>query len=268
MLDGLISRVKTVPSEVFDFPTVKEVDFEIRFSPMFSMEARIGDFQELIIEKFPESAQILRQQLMFSDTGINQKIMPVSEINPDSTTKIWEFKSKEGITIHVQPNRLAITSNIHKTYNNDGADLKFREVIEYVLSRFFKIIKIPIIKRIGLRYIDNCPVPTKNNENMNSLYDLTLPLNRFPVDEVRGYHVVVKTNRKKHKIIYQEALKHENDDESQPYVLVLDFDGFELNIASQDYLQVTDELHEIITEEYFRTIKEPIKMMMRTGKLQ
>ena len=51
-------------------------------------------------------------------------------------------------------------------------------------------------------------------------------------------------------------------------VLILDFDGFETNIASTDFLKVTDELYEIINEEYFSIIKEPIKQYMRTGKLE
>ena len=48
---------------------------------------------------------------------------------------------------------------------------------------------------------------------------------------------------------------------------MLDFDGFETEIASADFLKVADELHEIIEEEYFSIIKETIKEYMRTGKL-
>ena len=50
--------------------------------------------------------------------------------------------------------------------------------------------------------------------------------------------------------------------------LMLDFDGFETDIASADFLKVADELHKIIDEEYFRIIKEPVKQYMRTGELK
>jgi hypothetical protein len=44
----------------------------------------------------------------------------------------------------------------------------------------------------------------------------------------------------------------------------MDFDGFAKNIESQNYLEVTDQLHSIISEEYENSIKEPIKKYMRT----
>jgi len=235
---------------------------------MFSMENRIGDFQEKIIEKFPDAAQILRRQLMFSDSGINQKTIETPEmIDSNSTLKIWEFKAKSDIIVQVKANSLAIISHVHKTYNNAGNEQKFRDTIDFVVSKFLEVIKIPIFKRVGLRYIDHCPVPTKNNEVINSLYNLALPSTRFPINDLIGYQFAIRGNRKKHKILYQEAIIHENGEENKPYILVLDFDGYEENIASKDYLVVTDELHDIISEEYFATIKEPIKTMMRTGVL-
>jgi len=49
---------------------------------------------------------------------------------------------------------------------------------------------------------------------------------------------------------------------------MLDFDGFEMDVTSTDFLRVTDELHEMIEKEYFSIIKEPIKEYMRTGSLR
>jgi hypothetical protein len=65
-------------------------------------------------------------------------------------------------------------------------------------------------------------------------------------------------------LIYREVLAKEGD----RYKLMLDFDGFEKDVVSADFLRVTDELHEMIEEEYFSIIKEPIKEYMRTGNLR
>ena len=71
-------------------------------------------------------------------------------------------------------------------------------------------------------------------------------------------------HRKTHKLIYHELLGKNNKGEEK---IILDFDGYENEISSVDFLKITDELHEIIKEEYFGVIKEPIKKYMRSGKL-
>ena len=63
----------------------------------------------------------------------------------------------------------------------------------------------------------------------------------------------------KYYLRYIESLQKRGDE----YKLILDFDGFAENIASEDCLTVTDELHTIILEEYERTIKEPVYQYMR-----
>jgi uncharacterized protein (TIGR04255 family) len=254
--------------EVFRYPTVKEVAFEIKFPHLFSIENRIGDFQEKIILQFPDSAQVLHRQVMFADTGLEGKIetVPIPEgFQPDTVRKSWVFKSKGKIEVKIQTNAVSIISQEHKTYNNPSSEEKFRDVIDFVLSNFFKVINVPIIKRIGLRYIDHCPLPSKENETLKKLYNSTFPIDKFSIKDAQSFYFNINTNRKNHKLIYQEGLiKNDKGDE----VLLLDFDGFETDIASTDFLKVADELHEIIKGEYFSIIKEPVKQYMRTGKLE
>jgi len=254
-------------TEVFPHPTVKEVAFEIKFPHLFSIENKIGDFQDKIITQFPDSALVLRRQLVFADTGLEGKFehVPVKEgSEPDIVRKIWVFKSKEKIEVRVQTNSISIISQQHKTYNNPSSDKKFRDVIEFVVGNFFKTINVPIISRIGLRYIDECPLPSKNNETLEKLYDSTYPIDRFPIKDATTIYFSIDTLRKNHRLVYQEGLVKNQQGQD---VLMLDFDGFEIEIASTDFLKVADELHGIIEEEYFSIIKEPIKQYMRTGKL-
>jgi uncharacterized protein (TIGR04255 family) len=257
-----------IPTEVFLHPTIKVVHFEVKFPNLFSIDNKIGDFQEKIILQFPDSSKILTRQLVFADTGLEGKLesVPVKEgFESNSVTKTYSFKSKDKIEVKVQTNSLSISSEEHKTYNNPGTEKKFRDVIEFVMNNFLKTINIPIIKRIGLRYIDECPLPTKNNTTLEKYYNSIFPVNRFQLKDVNSYYVNISTIRKNHRLIYQEGMSKNQKGED---MLILDFDGFEVDIASTDYLSVADELHTIIDEEYFTIIKEPTIHYMRTGTFE
>jgi len=250
-------------SEIFPYPTVKKVIFEIRYPNLFAIEKRISDLQEKIMGEFPESKLVFRRQLVFADVGPEGKLESVPESEPRGAKKIWFFESKEKHILNVLTNALSITSEHHITYNNPGYDKKFRDVIEFVLTNFFEVISIPTIKRIGLRYIDECPLPSKDNKTLKEYYNSTFPYDRYPINDATSVFFEIRTKRANHNLTYRERLLKENDE----YKLELDFDGFETNIQSKDFLRVTDELHELIETEYFSIIKEPVKEYMRKGRI-
>jgi len=253
-----------MPGEIFSYPTVKRVAFEIRYPNLFSIENKIGDFQEKIISQFPESQALIRRQVVFADIGPEGKLMNLpDQFGQDVGKKIWVFKSKDQHEISVSTNSLSITSDHHKTYNNPGSDKKFRDVIEFVINNFFQTISVPVINRIGLRYSDECPLPSKDNETLKKFYNSNLPAKRYPINDVESVYLEIITKRKNHHLIYREALVKEKE----TYKVILDFDGFENEVLSKDFLKIADELHEMIEEEYFNTIKEPVKEYMRTGKV-
>lgn len=246
-------------TEIFPNPTVRRVVFQMQFPNLFALEKKIGDFQEKIMGQFPESKLIFRRQLLFADVGPEGKLQNI----PDQMQgrKIWHFESKEKHEINVLTNSLAISSDHHKTYNNPASTKKFRDVIEFVSSKFFEVISIPIINRVGLLYIDECPLPSKNNKTLKEYYNSTFPIERYPIDDAIGMHFETQTKRGNHNLIYRETLVKKNED----FKLILNFDGYETNVPSKDIIRVTDELHEIIETEYFNTIRDPVKKYMRKG---
>ena len=78
---------------------------------------------------------------------------------------------------------LDISSEAHKTYNNQGSPIRFRDVIEFAISNFLAVTKLAIFTRIGLRYIDDCPLPAKDNEAFSSWYNTSFPIIRFPIQD-------------------------------------------------------------------------------------
>jgi len=252
-----------VIDEVFPFPTVKQVIFQIRYPNLFYIENKIGEFQTKIIEKFPESALLYRRRLVFADIGPKGKLEEIPGSSDEFVKKIWQFRSEKKYELNVSSNSLDITSEYHKTYNLDGAD-KFRDIIDFVLRKFFEVVSIPIINRIGLRYIDECPLPSKDNKTFRSYYNSVFPIERFRIEDAREMLFRVVTQKGKFYLNYMESLRKVKG----KYKLILDFDGYTTKIRSENCLKITDKLHDLIQREYEKTIKEPVYEYMRTGKIK
>ena len=246
-------------SEVFPNPTAKEVIFQIRFPNLFYMENKIGELQLKIMKEFPQSTLLFRRQILFADIGPEVKLEDIpSDSDRETGKKIWQFKSDKNFKLNVLNDSLDITSEYHKTYNLEGGD-KFRDIIKFVLDHFFSVTSIPIINRIGLRYIDECPIPSKDNSAFKSYYKSSFPLDRFNLADASEMDFKTVVRNGDYHLRYIESLQKINDE----YKLILDFDGFAENITSEDCLTITDDLHTIILEEYERTIKEPVYKYMR-----
>ena len=241
--------------EIFPNPTVKQVIFQIRFNPIFYLELKMGDFQMAIIKKFPESSLIVRSPIRIPDT---QK--PDEELFP--STKLWQFKSVNGDILNVEFNSVSLVSEHYKTYQL-GEGEKFRDLIKFVTDAFIDIMKIPIIKRIGLRYIDdNCPFPSRNESEFNSYYNTATPINRFNLESITESFVTVIVKKEDCSLRYIERISQENGKDK----FTLDFDGFSTDIDATEYLNVSDKLHTVISEEYEKTLKEPVYKIMRENR--
>jgi uncharacterized protein (TIGR04255 family) len=249
--------------EVFVNPTVKEVHFEIRFPNLFYIETKIGDFQVNIMDRFPEAKLIFKHQVLLAETGLGGKFQPPPDLSDsEAVSKIWSFKSGTGVEVNVRSNGLGILSRQHKTYNNPSSPDKFRDVIEFVVSNFINITSIPVIQRIGLRYIDECPIPQMDNRKFHEWYNSTFALDRFRLSDAREMTFLTTVKRDAYFLRFSEALTKKNE----TYILLLDFDGFAEEIKPMQYLEVTDNLHSLISEEYNLSIKDPVRVFMRQPK--
>jgi len=246
--------------EVFPNPTVKKVIFQIRYPNLFYIENRIGDIQLRLMKKFPESALVYRQRILFANVGPDVKIEKEFDKKPEeAATKIWQFESPNDYRLNILSDSLDISSAFHKTYNNPASDIRFRDIIELVLNSFFEVTKIPTVKRIGLRYIDECPIPEKTNKAFKEYYKTTFPLARFKLEHAKEMRFRTVVKRGNYFLTFDESLEIIDD----AYKLILDFDGFTENISPADCLKVSDSLHDLILKEYEKSLKEPVYEYMR-----
>lgn len=243
-------------TEVFSNPTVKTVIFQIRFPNLFFIEQIIGDYQVKIMDYFKDSALILSKEINILVGPQNQPLPNFGEQQP---TNIWQFISPEkNVKLSVQTNSLDIVSTSHKSYAM-GEDEKFRDIIKLSLNPFFELVHIPIITRIGLRYIDNCPIIEKNNTSFSQYYNTAFPLNRFPIDTAENINFRAMVKKGEYYLTYRETMKKIDGE----FTLELDFDGFALDVKPNEYLSVTDELHTLISNEFEATANESLIEYMR-----
>ncbi len=247
-------------NEIFPNPTVKQVIFQVRFPCLFSIESLIGNYQTLIMEKFPMSELLLSRRFYLGPVPDSGQLKEVSEEkNVGEIKRIWKFTTESGVILNVQVDSLDISSTVHKTYKNPKGKERFRDIIEFVLDHFFHVTQIPKVKRIGLRYIDECPVASKSDANFRKYYNTTLPIDRFSLKDALEIALTARSRRGKYFLTFRERLIEESGETS----LILDFDGYAENIKKDEVLAVTDSLHDLISKEFEDSIKEPVYRYMR-----
>ncbi len=246
--------------EVFPNPLVKQVIFAIRYPNLFFLGDRIGDFQVRVMKEFPKSELLLRRPFLVTEEADAEKLgQMVTELKEkEAVNRVWQFESERGVKLEVSSNLLALVSTSHKSYRH-GQEGCFREVIESVTRHFYDVTGVPVVTRVGLRYIDECPVLDNSSEGFRELYATAFPLGRFPLEASLAMDYKVIVRRDPHKLRYAESLQSEGESRK----LILDFDAWSENIEPSATIDVTDQLHDIVWDEFQRTIKEPILEYMR-----
>lgn len=249
-------------NEVFPNPTVKEVHFQVRFPSLFYIENKVGDFQLKIMTRLPKSALLLRRQFVIADIGPQAKIVNMPEsAEPESTQKVWQFSSDAGVTVNLMASSLGIHSQHHTTYDNPTSADRFRDVIQFIVDSFLDVTSIPIISRIGLRYVNECPLPTPLTDHaFSEYYNTAFPLSRFGIADTDSLTFTTIVRRGQNSLRYQEEFLRQGNSAR----LKLDCDGYRENVKPCDYLSTTDDLHTLIGKEYEAFIRDPVYAFMRT----
>jgi len=242
--------------EVFKKPTVFEVVFEIRFPQLFNIEQKISEFQLEIMDDFPLSNQFYEQPFPIPQIGT-----PATPLSPiGNITLNWQFQSPNQKTIIIlKSNRLNIISKEYKSYNHPDYP-KFRDVIKNIVSQFLTLVPVKKFERIGLRYIDICPLDQKTNEYFEKFYRPNFDINQFKVEDIIENLSFVRIKREPHNLLFKSGIR---TDSKGIYIYFMDFDGYSLNIPSEKFLEVTDDLKRIIYQVYFDNITEDFKNYMR-----
>lgn len=255
--------------EIYQNPTVKQVIFQIKFPNLLYIEKSIGDIQIKIMNDYPESAEIIQKTFMM---GYYDKKANNFEEDDEPLRKIWKFTSPNGYELTISSNSLSIVSNLHKTYKNPEGEHKFRDIIKSTVDSFLEVINLPKITRIGLRYIDECPLPKNMNfENYEEYYN-TAFTRRFSFDNSRNMQYMIVKNIEDNILLrylenYENNIEKSSSTNEERTVrkLVIDFDASSFNISPDTYIETLDKLYDTVHNEWENTIKEPVKEIMRNN---
>lgn len=251
--------------EVLPNPTVQEVAFQINFNNLLYIKNIAGDFQYDIMKLFEESSEFYRRKLVFfqKDGEVNS-----SDINnipqEEYGKKVWRFSNKEKrIQVNLTTDSLNIVSKHHKTYKREGSHDKFRDIIQFVVDKFLEHVRIQKFNKIGLRYIDHCPLPEGEltNESFSQWYNTRFSLDTIDISKSKEIGLINIYKVGKCFIKYIENYDLENEPR-----YVLDFDGYIKNIEVEKYLESTDEIYQNIFETFCDIIKEPVLEIMKEEK--
>jgi uncharacterized protein (TIGR04255 family) len=207
--------------EVFPTPLVKQVSFEVRFPNLFFLESRIGEFQVQVMQDFPHSELVHRRNLMmiFAGNAENPQVQELAKQQSGDTEKIWQFKAVSGTRLEISTRNLVLTSENHSSY--EGGEKPFRGVIDKAVSEFFKLIQLPTVLRVGLRYINECPIFDKTTIMFDACYNSILPVDRFGLERLSRADCIAVAKDDNVQIQHLEGLRLAPTGD----VLVLDLDA-------------------------------------------
>lgn len=245
--------------EIFSNSLVKQVVFQIRFPNLFYLQDKIGEFQTKIMRQFPKSELLFRKQMLLTSETDSQKINELQANAPDTaTTSIWKFVSEDGVTLTVTPSTLALESENHKSYAQ--GDNPFRKIIESTANHFFNVTNVPILERVGLRYIDEGPVSSNDSQSFSDNYNTAFPLERFSIEESIEMNFSAIIDQGQNKFRYVESLQ----DTGEKRKLIMDYDSWAEDIEPGNLLETTDHLHQTLWDMFCNTVKQPVLDLMRT----
>jgi len=245
----------TVSAEIFPKAPLKAVAYEVKFHSLFSIPEAMGKFQLEIMDDFPKASQLYTTPFVVMEEGV-PKFPPRSS---DKITITYQFVSETGkTTVAVKLDSLSITSEEYKSYD-DPSSVKFKDVINKVVTKFVDVVQIPKFTRIGLRYIDHCPLAKKTNQYFKEYYEPPFDIQKYSVDDLIEGSIAIRSKKEKYNIFFQCQIAQDKGE----YKYIMDFDAYAENVNSDDFLTVTDQLRDLDRNEFFSNITDNFIEYMR-----
>lgn len=235
---------------------IELVVWQIKYPNCFFIENIIGDFQKKIMKRFPESKLQYRNSIL-----VEQNEDQLSFSNPkdqDVANKIWVFENKELVKIEISYNSFTISSKKYTTYVNSASC--FQDEINNSFDKFLELSEISIIKRIGFRYTNSCPLPEPlDNELFESWYNSIFQSSKFDISKVNSFNYQMDFCNQDVMMNYREVFINR---EKKYYI---DIDAFMLDQDMQEYKSITNKLHDTIKKRFLDATNEYIHNSLQSG---
>ncbi len=235
-------------TEKFPNPPLREVAFEIRFTPDLVIPQEIYRYQGKIKHQLPK----LGKTTAFS-IGPQGLEIPAPEAN-------WMFEDDEdNIRVTVRPHILGITSKKHKSFDD------FLPQIRDLTTLFTEEFGIRALKRVGLRYINDIRLRDDPIADLKSWFVASFNPKQVKPDDIVQFSQDARQRRGEKFLTLRTQLY---PDSQGAYHFILDIDSyFEGKLKVERLFKVVEELHEMTIREFHDNITDEFVDRLRRGKI-
>jgi len=243
--------------EKFEHPPLREVAFEINFDAKLIIEENIAKFQDQIIEDFPE----------YSDE------LAISTVLPEGLPE--NLKAQIGGKRHVFENKkrtkmIRVSNSKFNYIVKDYQDFEnyLKEVQRYC-KNFCDLNAIKKFNRIGLRYINNIAIPSKNGTyNITDYVKPVIQMDRFDQKELITFISEIRLRKVTRKLSLRTGLVAEGkwDANERVGIYALDLDCYSDSESEPSNLEKNiRDFHGLIEDEFLSSLTDKYVNIMRTG---
>jgi uncharacterized protein (TIGR04255 family) len=230
---------KSELEEVFPANPIREVDFEIRFAPRLRVQAEMWRFQEDLMSEYPE-------------VGLESALLPNG-----ATLNVTVFQNQvKARVIKVSPQNMALAFSAYRNFE------EFKEEVQKRSSSFSGIFDVTSLTRIGLRYVNEIPLPTQQSESMTQWVKPLVEFDRFPLDCLQQFALQMTAKQDDHMILVRTAML------AGPIrTYILDIDAYtETEKPTTEIGALLDRFHDSVQRVFLDHVTEEYKKVMRGEK--
>lgn len=225
--------------EVFPRPPLREVVFEVRFSPRLRVPAEIWKLQDQLVSSYP---------------AVNKE--PAIQAN-GTVTDVAVFQSPaESRVVKVSYQSFLVAFSRYTKFED------FREELKKRTDQFCSIFGIDAFTRVGLRYVNEISVPSQDPFSLLTYVRPYVNFERFPLGLVDQFAVELLSHYRDHLVTLRSALL--------PGLLrtyVLDIDCHTgASISVQEYTARVNQFHDSAQRLFLDHITDEFKEIMRGKK--
>ncbi len=240
--------------EVFPTPLLSEVVCEVKFPILLMIPLKIAEFQQNIIEEFPETKELIDQSILIKPGQISSSV----------GNKSWDFINSEGNTIcRVLKDRFSLISHSYKSWKDKENQKGFKNLLMDLSEKFLTLYPIKKFSRLGLRYINKIPLEENTTSWFKKFFVPLFNIDKYTIENLTDNVVRLVVNKNDSIKVTILALSMSENDKNY---YILDFDAFSTNILAEDYENTIENLHDVILHEFHSLITENCREKMR-GKL-
>ena len=233
------SFTKSELDEVFKANPIREVDFEIRFAPRLRVAPEMWRFQEVLETEYPEVA-------------LETALLPNG-----ATVSVTVFQDQlKARVIKVSPQNMALAFSAYSNFED------FKEEVLKRSERFCEIFNVSSLIRVGLRYVNEIPLPTQEPESLTTYVKPLVEFDRIPLDSVQQFALQMAAKLDDHMILVRTALL------AGPIrTYVLDIDAYAETVkATSEIRALLDRFHDSVQRVFLDHVTDEFKQVMRGNK--